>query len=188
VICCPNGSRAFRPITETGVMPLARRNGSDSDAQVLLAAASIAFCVSRCEAPHPRSLRHRQSGPLSLLTLRVSSALALGCQAQPTRSADPLLLQAAKLNKVIEGLAAANQIIPFPTDCAAGEFPQAACLVGREHLARPLRGSFVCILGLCKHSGCSVFWTGWLSTSGAVSPVSNAPATAAPRTLSMSAT
>jgi hypothetical protein len=25
VICCPNGSRAFRPITETGVMPLARR-------------------------------------------------------------------------------------------------------------------------------------------------------------------
>src|SRR5437868_12490502 len=95
-------------------------------------AASIAFCAPRCEA-----FRHRQSDPLSLLTFRVSSALALGCQAQPKRSADPLLLQAAKLNKLIEGLATADQIIPFPTDCAAGKFPQAACLVGREHLARP---------------------------------------------------
>jgi hypothetical protein len=86
---------------------------------------------------------------LSLLTFRVSSALALGCQAQPTRSADPLLLQVAKLNELIEGLAAADQIIPFPTDCAVGKFPQAACLVGREHFARPLRGSFIGILGPC---------------------------------------
>jgi hypothetical protein len=86
-------------------------------------------------------------------------ALTLGCQAQPTRSADPLLLQVAKLNKLIEGLAAADQIIPFPTECAVGKFPQAACLVGREHFARPLRGSFIGILGLCKHSGSSVFWT-----------------------------
>jgi hypothetical protein len=32
-------------------------------------------------------------------------------------------------------------------------------LVGREHFVRPLRGSFIGILNLCKHSECSVFWT-----------------------------